>query len=253
MVPYFDMATTQVFKEYFPGEPEPDGTIPEQVIQVKAYNLRQLSRMRDLGPSDVDKLIALKGIVIRTSDIVPEMREAFFRCTICGQEQTAMLERAMIQEPNLCSNCQAKSSFELIHNRSLFSDKQHVKLQETPENIPEGETPQTVHLCCYDELVDYIKPGDRVELTGIYRVQSVRLNPLRRVLKSVHRTYIDVLSFYIQDKKKILFGDQLPEEDEREEAKKSELMMPAEEALLFSEGLKEKIIEFSQLENVYEK
>jgi DNA replication licensing factor MCM4 len=23
----------------------------------------------------------------------------------------------------------------------LFSDKQHVKLQETPESVPEGETP----------------------------------------------------------------------------------------------------------------
>lgn len=246
------MAATQVFKEYFPSDPEADGTVLEQAIQVKAYNLRQVSRMRDLGPGDVDKLIALRGIVIRTSDIVPEMREAFFRCTVCGQEQTAMLERAMIQEPSVCDNCHTRSSFELIHNRSSFSDKQHVKLQETPENIPEGETPQTVHLCCYDELVDYVKPGDRVELTGIYRVQSVRVNPLRRVLKSVHKTYIDVLSFYIPDKKKILFGDQLIDKED-EDAKKLELTLPAEDAVMFSESLKEKIIQFAQEPDVYDK
>eukprot|EP00826_Nyctotherus_ovalis_P004323 TRINITY_DN1092_c0_g1_i1.p1 TRINITY_DN1092_c0_g1~~TRINITY_DN1092_c0_g1_i1.p1 ORF type:complete len:596 (+),score=169.48 TRINITY_DN1092_c0_g1_i1:701-2488(+) len=208
--------------------------------------------MRDLGPNDVDKLIALRGIVIRTSDIVPEMRDAFFRCTVCGQEETATLERAMIQEPSVCRNCHTRSSFELIHNRSSFSDKQHVKLQETPESIPEGETPQTVHLCCYDELVDFVKPGDRVELTGIYRVQSVRVNPLRRVLKSVHKTYIDVLSFYIPDKKKILFGDQLLDKED-EESKKFELTLPTEDAVMFSESLKESIIQFSREPDVYDK
>jgi DNA replication licensing factor MCM4 len=27
---------------------------------------------------------------------------------------------------------------EMIHNRSLFSDKQLIRLQETPDEIPEG-------------------------------------------------------------------------------------------------------------------
>ena len=49
----------------------------------------------------------------------------------------------------------------------MFGDKQHVKLQETPDQIPEGEAPQTVHLCAYEDLVDAVKPGDRVELVGI--------------------------------------------------------------------------------------
>ena len=42
----------------------------------------------------------------------------------------------------------------------MFGDKQHVKLQETPDQIPEGEAPQTVHLCAYEDLVDAVKPGD---------------------------------------------------------------------------------------------
>jgi DNA replication licensing factor MCM4 len=35
----------------------------------------------------------------------------------------------------------AKMSFELIHNRSFFTDKQHIKIQASPDEIPEGETP----------------------------------------------------------------------------------------------------------------
>ena len=44
---------------------------------------------------------------------------------------------------------------------SIFSDKQHVKVQETPESVPEGETPQTIHLCAYEDLVDHVRPGDK--------------------------------------------------------------------------------------------
>lgn len=45
-------------------------------------------------------------------------------------------------------------------------------MQETPEAVPEGETPQTTGLCAYEDLVDYVKPGDRVEVVGIYRAQG---------------------------------------------------------------------------------
>ena len=59
---------------------------------------------------------------------------------------------------------------------SLFSDRQHVKLQELPESVPEGEPPQTISLCAYEDLVDFVRPGDRVEVVGIYKCAGVRLN-----------------------------------------------------------------------------
>ena len=90
----------------------------------------------------------------------------------------------------------------MIHNSCFFSDKQHVKMQETPESVPEGETPHTVHLCVYEDLVDYVKPGDRVEVVGIYKAMGVRINPMQRVLKNVYRTYIDVINFVKSDKKR---------------------------------------------------
>ena len=35
---------------------------------------------------------------------------------------------------------------------------QYLKLQEAPETVPEGSTPQTVNLVCYDTLVDVPLP-----------------------------------------------------------------------------------------------
>ena len=74
---------------------------------------------------------------------------------------------------------------ELVHNRCWFADKQMIKLQEAPENIAEGETPTTVTLYAFDDLVDVGRPGDRVEVTGIFRAVPIRANPRRRSVNSV--------------------------------------------------------------------
>jgi len=83
-----------------------------------------------------------------------------------------------------------------------------VKVQETPESVPEGETPQTIHLCAYEDLVDHVRPGDRVEITGIYRAMGVRVNANKRTLKNVYRTYIDVVTYVTADKKRYEIGNQ---------------------------------------------
>jgi len=76
----------------------------------------------------------------------------------------------------------------LVHNRCLFADKQYIKLQENPEAVPEGATPQTVTLVVYDTLVDTASPGDKVCVTGIYRAVPIRPNPSQRNIKQVFKT-----------------------------------------------------------------
>ena len=50
-------------------------------------NLLKKSRIRDLGPDDIDKLISISGIVIRTSEIKPQIKMAVFMCTICNKKE----------------------------------------------------------------------------------------------------------------------------------------------------------------------
>lgn len=59
--------------------------------------------------------------------------------------------------------------------------------------MPDGQTPHTVSLCVYDELVDCCKPGDRVSVTGIFRSVPVRVNSRQRTIKALFKTYVDVL------------------------------------------------------------
>ncbi len=75
-----------------------------------------------------------------------------------------------------------------------------MKLQENPESIPDGETPCTITMMAYENNVDSVKPGDKVQIIGIYRASGVRLSAKMRVLKSVFRTYIDVVSYFTKNK-----------------------------------------------------
>ena len=153
----------------------------------------------------MDRLICIKGLVIRTTPVIPDMKDAFFRCNVCQHSVNVGLDRGKIREPTECprESCKSKNSMQIVHNRCSFEDKQVIKLQETPDAVPPGQTPHSVSVCVYNELVDFCKAGDRVQLTGIFRVSPVRVNPRQRAVKSVYKTYVDVLHVQKVDKKRV--------------------------------------------------
>ncbi|KAK4240785.1 MCM2/3/5 family-domain-containing protein [Achaetomium macrosporum] len=189
--------------------PREQVTIEDQVMQqqylVRPWGLDKSINLRDLNPSDMDKLISIKGLVIRATPVIPDMKQAFFKCSVCGHSVTVELDRGKIREPTECprARCKQKNSMQIIHNRCVFEDKQVIKLQETPDAVPAGQTPHSVSVCVYNELVDFCKAGDRVELTGIYKVTPVRVNPRQRTVKSVHKTYVDVVHVQKVDRKRM--------------------------------------------------
>ncbi len=190
IIPIMDLVVHQEFTQLY-GEAE----LQHNRIQVRTFNLIDSRTMRDLNPSDIDQLVSVRGMIIRTSQVIPDLKQAFFRCMMCRATTEVMIDRGRIEEPTSCTNCSTRLCMQLVHNRCWFTDKQLVKLQESPEAIPEGETPTTMSLYAFDDLVDVGKPGDRVEVTGIYRAVPIRPNPKRRTVKAVYRTYIDVIHF----------------------------------------------------------
>lgn len=197
VIPTFDMAVNELFFERFPD------SVLEHQIQVRPFNAMRTKNMRSLNPEDIDQLITVSGMVIRSSQLIPEMQEAFFSCQVCASFTRVEIDRGRIAEPYVCKNCNTTHSMGLIHNRSLFSDKQMVKLQESPEDMPAGQTPHTVILFAHNDLVDKVQPGDRVNVTGIYRAVPIRVNPRVSTVKSVYKTHIDVIHFRKTDEKRL--------------------------------------------------
>lgn len=236
MIAIMDDVVNKYYVELFPDQIE---SINNEPIQVRCFNAEPCINMRDLNPSDMDKLITIKGLVVRTSNIIPDMRIAAFECTVCSQLQAVENIKGCILEPNQCnrSDCGARNSMQLIHNKCMFSDKQLIRLQETPDMIPDGQTPHAVTLCLYDSLVDSTRPGDRIEITGIFRSSAVRMNPRQRRLRSLFRTFIDIihLKFPIEN---------LKADTDRESS--------SLDCFELNDEIKRQIIELSKRPNIYE-
>ncbi|KAF8922677.1 MCM2/3/5 family-domain-containing protein [Mucidula mucida] len=168
-------------------------------ITRKVYNIRPFGvppvNMRDINPTDTDKLVCIKGLVIRATPVIPDMQVAFFRCLTCSHTVQVEIDRGKIEEPARCPRdvCASVGTMSLVHNRCTFSDRQVIRLQETPDAVPDGQTPHTVSLSVYDELVDVSKPGDRLIITGVFRSVPVRVNPNQRTMKSLFKTFLDVV------------------------------------------------------------
>jgi DNA replication licensing factor MCM4 len=127
--------------------------------------------------------------------VIPDLKMAYFSCVICGDVQTRQIERGRIAEPTRCPQCSTKHSYQIQHNRGAYADKQLVRVQETPDKVPAGQTPASVTAFCFDDLVDSVQPGDKVEITGVLRAQPVRVHPRISKVKSVYKTYVDVIHF----------------------------------------------------------
>lgn len=221
--------------------------IESKVYKIRPFNIGNKRGMRELNPQDIDKLISIKGLVIRSTSIIPDMKSAFFKCKVCDHTMVVENERGLINEPTVCPRqaCLAKNSMQLIHNRSVFTDKQVVKLQETPDLVPDGQTPHSVSLCLYDELVDSCRAGDRIEVTGIFKSSAVRVNPRQRTLKALFKTYMDVVHIKKINARRMGVDSSTLENELRDQEE-------VEEVRKLSEDEIERIKQISQRKDIYE-
>lgn len=72
----FDEVVNLIYEKHFLSEEEASRFVSN--LRIKVTNLNKSNNMRQLDPKDINTLISLRGLFIRSSDIYPEMRMAFF-------------------------------------------------------------------------------------------------------------------------------------------------------------------------------
>ena len=150
--------------------------------------------IRKLRSKNIDKLVWFKGILVRTSTVRPKLLKAEFECQMCHHIFDVPQLTASIKWPRTCISprCKAKahSDFRLISKNSEFIDWQSITIQEMPEDLPPGRIPRSIQAILKYDLVDTVKPGDRLKVMGIFK--SVLAQSIKSLNSTLFKTYVDV-------------------------------------------------------------
>ena len=72
-----------------------------------------------------------------------------------------------LKRPEKCEACDESRNLEFDRQKTEYVDIQNMKIQELPEELPPGQIPQSYDVIVTHDMINAVRPGDRVTLTGI--------------------------------------------------------------------------------------
>lgn len=150
----------------------------EEVLQSKVAkqifvginDVPTLYDIREVNSSKLGGLLKIRGQVIRTHPVHPELVRGTFKCDQCDTEMTNIAQEFKYTQPTLCHNpkCGNRTNFSLEVDKSTFVDFQKVRIQETQDKIPRGGMPRSLEIILRSEIVESVaQPGIKCDFVGI--------------------------------------------------------------------------------------
>lgn len=129
--------------------------------------------VRQVKAVHLGKLISIRGIVTRVSEVKPLLLVNAFSCDACGSEIFQEVESRNLTPltecpSEECSKNGTKGNLVMQTRACKFEPFQEVKLQEMADQVPVGHIPRSMTLHLYGPLVRSNSPGDVVNVTGIF-------------------------------------------------------------------------------------
>ena len=184
----FARAIKEILQERFPKYAE---KIKDE-IRARIANYPVQRSLRQINAEVIGKVTSVSGMVVRSSEVKPLAKELIYVCPDHHVTQRFLLQGMSVNVPVKCDtpNCQHKD-LEIKPESSTFIDFQILRLQELPEDLPPGQLPHYIDITIKQDLVDNARPGDRVILTGIVRIEQEPIVGVSRASSGLYRLRID--------------------------------------------------------------
>jgi len=94
----------------------------------------------------------------------------WFKCKICSDIKGPFFNNTIDDTKKYlgqCFICQSKT-YDLADHLNVYRNYQKWTVQETPGSVPPGRVPRQKEVFILNDLVDSARPGDEVEITGIF-------------------------------------------------------------------------------------
>ncbi|KAL4856536.1 DNA replication licensing factor MCM2 [Chlorella vulgaris] len=124
-------------------------------VHVRIANIPLQESLRDLRHFHLNQLVRVDGVVTRRTGVYPQLQRTFFDCLKCAAVLGPYFQ-AGDREIKLgsCPSCQSKGPFQASTH---------------PGSVPAGRLPRSKQIILLHDLVDSVRPGEEVIVTGIYQ------------------------------------------------------------------------------------
>ena len=161
-------------------------------IRVRLVNYPIQRSLRQINSETIGSITSVSGMVVRASEVKPLAKELVFLCPDNHPTKVIQLKGMDVKIPVVCDNPNCKQrEFELKPEASKFIDFQILRLQELPEDLPPGQLPHYIDVTIRQDLVDNARPGDRIILTGIVRIEQESVSGVQRGHSGLYRLRIE--------------------------------------------------------------
>ncbi|CCF58209.1 hypothetical protein KAFR_0E00550 [Kazachstania africana CBS 2517] len=131
---------------------------------------------RTLNSQFLNKLISIEGIVTRTSLVRPKLIRSVHFAEKTGRfhyrdytDSTTTLTTQIPTPAIYPTEDTEGNKLTTEYGYSTYIDHQRITVQEMPEMAPAGQLPRSIDIILDDDLVDKTKPGDRVNVIGVFK------------------------------------------------------------------------------------
>ncbi|CAF3577212.1 unnamed protein product [Rotaria socialis] len=157
---------------------DPMNHYPEELMRrfelyFKPPQTQKSLSVRQVKSNNIGKLISVKGVVTRTTEVKPMISVATYTCDVCGSEtyqpitSPTFMPLVMCQSQDCVTN-KSGGRLSLQTRGSKFIKFQEVKIQEQTDQVPVGNIPRSMTIWCRGTNTRLSQPGDHVAISGIF-------------------------------------------------------------------------------------
>lgn len=160
---------------------------------------------RGLMSSLLNNLVEVEGIVTKCSSVKPKLVKSVHYCPDTGSHSSREYRDATAMDIGFALRTDREGTstsimptssvmpsktddghyLEMEQGLSEYKDCQTIVLQEMPERAKVGQLPRSIEILLEHDLVDRVKPGDRIQCVGVYRPLSNAQNQGSGIFRSL--------------------------------------------------------------------
>merc|ERR1712223_1486143 len=138
-------------------------------IHVRITDLPLVEELRSLRQLHLNQLIRTSGVVTSSTGVLPQLSLIKYDCDKCSYVLGPFVQSQNQEtKPGVCPECQSRGPFSINMEQTLYKNYQRITIQESPGKVPAGRLPRSKDAILLGDLCDTCRPGDEIELTGVY-------------------------------------------------------------------------------------